>query len=65
MEIFQDSLTASLAVGAVVGFALAAPTWWLLKMTELKPSLQRVVTGLDFAIFFGFTVYILHAGLLA
>ena len=65
MEFFQDSLAASLAVGALVGLALAAPTWWGLGMTELKPALRRFVTGLDFAICFGGSVYILHAGLLS
>jgi hypothetical protein len=65
MEIFQDSLAASLAVGAVVGLALAAPTWAGLRLTNLKPNLQRLITGVDFAVFGGATAYILHAGLLA
>jgi len=65
MGIFQDSLAASLAVGAVVGLALAAPTWWGLGQVGSSPTLQRLVTGLDFAVFWVGTAYILHSGLLA
>ncbi len=65
VEIFQDSLAASLAVGALVGLVLAAPTWAWLRLTNLKPGLQRLITGADFAVFGGATSYILHSGLLA
>lgn len=64
MEIFQTSLVASLAVGLLVGFVSAAPTWWALGKVEIDPGLQRVVTGLDFAVFCAGTAYILHSGLL-
>ena len=64
MEIFQDSLAASLAMGLLVGIVSAAPTWWGLGKTEIGPSLQRLVTGLDFAVFGIGTAYILYFGLL-
>jgi len=64
MEIFQNSLAASLAVGLLVGLVMAAPIWWGLGKTEIGPTLQRLVTGLDFAIVCVGMAYILHSGLL-
>ena len=65
MEIFQDSLAASLALALVTSVVLVAPFWWMLGMTKLQPALRHLVAGLDFLAFAGFFTYILHAGLLA
>ncbi len=64
MGIFQDSMAVSLAVGVLVGLVMAAPFWWGLGKTEIGPTLQRLVTVLDFAIVCVGITYILHSGLL-
>ena len=65
MEIFQDKLAASMAAGLFVGLVSAGPTWWGLGKAGIDPGLQRLVAGLDFAVFCLGTAYILHSGLLA
>ena len=65
MAIFQDNLAASLAAGLFVGLVSAGPTWWGLGKAGVDPGLQRLIGGMDFAVFFVGTAYILNSGLLA
>jgi hypothetical protein len=64
MELFQNSLAPSLAVGLLVGAALTAPVWWTLRLVPLAPALAKLITAADFAVFFVFATYLLYSGLL-